>query len=120
MVKKEPRNPIKNEADNGLSNLKGTIAMARTNEPHSASSQFFINVKDNEALDFKNKTTGWGYCVFGRVIDGMDVVEKIRQVPTTSKDGYADVPVTPVMINKVYKLAADEVKALKAKEKEKP
>ncbi len=119
MVRKQPNAEIKNEADNGLSNLAGTIAMARTGEPHSASSQFYINVKDNVELDFKNKNTpqGWGYCVFGKVISGMDVVEKIRQAPTTSKSGNNDVPVEPIVITKVYRLADDELKALKAKQK---
>lgn len=119
MVRKESNAAIQNEADNGLSNLKGTIAMARTNDPHSATSQFFINVKDNPPLDFKNKNSaqGWGYCVFGKVIAGMDVVEKIRQVPTTSKAGNENVPVEPIVIKKAYRLAEDEVKALKAKEK---
>ncbi len=117
MAKKEPQAPIKNEADNGLSNVKGTIAMARTGEPHSASSQFYINVKDNTALDFKNKDSqqGWGYCVFGKVIDGMATVDKIRQVPTTSKMGYNDVPVDPVVITSVTRLTDDQVKALGAK-----
>ncbi len=83
MLRKETKPSIKNEADNGLSNMRGTIAMARTGDPHSASSQFFINVKDNKPLDFKSKANpaGWGYCVFGKVISGMDVVDKIRQVP---------------------------------------
>lgn len=121
MVRKESSAAIQNEADNGLSNLKGTIAMARTNDPHSATSQFFINVKDNASLDFKNKNSGqtWGYCVFGKVIDGMAVVEQIRQVPTTNKAGNADVPVDPIEIKKVYRAAEDEIKALKAKAKDK-
>lgn len=118
MVRKEGGAAIQNEADNGLSNLKGTIAMARTGDPHSATSQFFINVKDNAALDFKSKTPqGWGYCVFGKVIAGMDVVDKIRQVSTTSKAGNENVPVDPIVITKVYRLADDEIKALKAKAK---
>ncbi len=121
MSKKEPATTVKNEADNGLSNLKGTVAMARTGDPHSASSQFFINVKDNKSLDFKNKNSGqaWGYCVFGKVISGMDVVDEIRQVKTTRKDGYNDVPVEPVVINKAYRLGKDEVDAIKAKAKAK-
>jgi cyclophilin family peptidyl-prolyl cis-trans isomerase len=119
MAKKEPKPPIKNEADNGLSNVRGTIAMARTGDPNSASSQFFINVKDNTPLDFKSKTSGqtWGYCVFGKVIDGMDTVDKIRDVPTHSVDVYNDVPVDPVIITKAYRLSDDELKALKAKKK---
>jgi cyclophilin family peptidyl-prolyl cis-trans isomerase len=118
MVRKEPAAPIANEADNGLSNLRGTIAMARTGDPHSASSQFFINVKDNAPLDFKSKNSGgeWGYCVFGKVISGMDVVDKIRDVPTHSMPGgYNDVPVDPVVINSVTRLTDAEVKALKEK-----
>ena len=117
LAKKEPKPAIKNEADNGLSNTKGTIAMARTGDPHSASSQFFINVKDNDFLNFKSKTDGktWGYCVFGKVISGMDTVEKIRQVPTKSVEMYNDVPVEPVIITKAYKMSDDEIKALKAK-----
>ncbi len=118
MSRKEGNAPIKNEADNGLSNENGTVAMARTGEPHSASSQFFINVKDNKMLDFKQKTAqGWGYCVFGKVIGGMDVVEKIKAVKTTSRDGYDDVPVEPVVIEKAYQMGQDEVKAIKAKNK---
>jgi len=103
MNKKQANAPIKNEANNGLSNAKGTIAMARTGEPHSATAQFFINVKDNKGLDFKSETPqGWGYCVFGEVIDGMDVVEEIRQVKTTNREGYQDVPEVPVVIEKAY------------------
>jgi cyclophilin family peptidyl-prolyl cis-trans isomerase len=119
MARKETKPPIKNEADNGLSNVTGTIAMARTGEAHSASSQFFINVKDNKVLDFKSKDNGqtWGYCVFGKVIDGMTAAEKIRQVPTKSMEGgYNDVPVEPVVITKAYRLGDDEIKALKAKQ----
>lgn len=119
MVRKESKAAIQNEADNGLSNLRGTIAMARTNDPHSATSQFFINVKDNAALDFKNKNSsqGWGYCVFGKVIDGMDAVDQIRQVPTTTKAGNENVPVNPIVIKKAYRLAEDEIKAMKTKDK---
>jgi peptidyl-prolyl cis-trans isomerase B (cyclophilin B) len=118
MVRKEGNPPIQNEADNKLSNTRSTIAMARTGDPHSATSQFFINVKDNTALDFKGKTPqGWGYAVFGQVIDGMDVVDQIRQVKTTTKAGNENVPVDPIVIKKVYRLADDEIKALKTKEK---
>jgi peptidyl-prolyl cis-trans isomerase B (cyclophilin B) len=93
---------VENEADNGLANLEGTIAMARTSEPHSASSQFFINTTDNAFLNHRNKTNdGWGYCVFGKVIDGMDVVEKIEAVPTTRRAGYQDVPETAIVIESV-------------------
>jgi peptidyl-prolyl cis-trans isomerase B (cyclophilin B) len=86
MNTKETRAPIKNEADNGLKNERGTIAMARTNEPHSASSQFFINVVDNPFLDYRSSTPdGWGYCVFGKVTNGLDVIDAIRKVGTTTK-----------------------------------
>lgn len=96
---KKTRDPINNEADNGLSNMKGTIAMARTMDPHSASAQFFINVADNAFLDFTQKTTeGWGYTVFGKVVEGMETVEKIKKVPTTFKDMHQDVPEEDVMI----------------------
>ncbi|MBV7299489.1 peptidylprolyl isomerase [Enterovibrio paralichthyis] len=103
MQEKDTRAPIKNEANNGLSNKIGTIAMARTNEPHSASSQFFINVNNNTFLDFKSETpSGWGYCVFGEVVEGMDVVNKIKDV-ATGNWGYVhqDVPVEEVIINSV-------------------
>ena len=97
---------IKNEANNGLSNDKYTIAMARTMVPDSASAQFFINVKDNDFLNFTSPTTqGWGYCVFGKVVEGMDVVDKIKAVPTTSRAGHQDVPVEPVIIEKAVVLA---------------
>lgn len=93
---------IENEADKGASNARGTIAMARTNNPHSATAQFFINVKDNAFLNHSAKTPdGWGYCVFGRVVDGMDVVDKIKEVATTSRMGHGDVPVNDVVIEKV-------------------
>lgn len=99
MRKKETLPPITNEADNGLKNLKGTIAMARTSAPHSASSQFFINTVDNHFLNFKKKNrSGWGYCVFGRVIQGMDVVTTIENTPTAVRSGYRDVPVDAVII----------------------
>lgn len=99
MKRRSPRPPILNEADNGLANKIGTIAMARTADPHSASAQFFINVKDNAFLDHRGKTSqGWGYCVFGRVVEGMDVVQAIEKVPTTSRSGMRDVPRTPVVI----------------------
>ena len=93
------RDPIPNEADNGLSNLRGTIAMARTSDPQSATSQFFINLKDNLFLDFKSETPqGWGYAVFGRVVAGMDVVDAIAAVATGSQNGMNDTPLTPVII----------------------
>lgn len=101
MASKETRDPIENEADNGLSNEIGSIAMARTMDPHSASAQFFINIKDNDFLNHTGKNTqGWGYCVFGKVTDGMDVVEKIKAVATTTKAGHQDVPVEDVIIEK--------------------
>jgi cyclophilin family peptidyl-prolyl cis-trans isomerase len=95
------RAPIKNEAKNGLKNLRGTIAMARTGDPHSASSQFFINHKDNGFLDYPGQD-GWGYCVFGKVTDGMDVVDKIASAETGPIPPFGrDVPVTAVVIKKV-------------------
>ena len=97
MVQKQTRDPIENEAKNGLSNLKGTIAMARTMDPHSASSQFFINVSDNKFLDYPGQD-GWGYCVFGKVVTGMDVVEKIKGADTTSHMGHQDVPAEDILI----------------------
>jgi peptidyl-prolyl cis-trans isomerase B (cyclophilin B) len=101
MKEKATRASIKNEADNGLSNKVGTLAMARTNEPHSASAQFFINLKDNDFLDHSSKTAqGWGYCVFGEVIEGMDIVEKIKAVATGSKGGHQDVPLEDVIIER--------------------
>ncbi len=106
MNQKQTNAPIKNEANNGLSNKRGTIAMARTMDPHSASAQFFINVKDNDFLDHTAPTPqGWGYAVFGEVVDGMDVVDKIRNVATTSKAGHQDVPVEDVIIEKAEVVA---------------
>ncbi len=102
MQNKPTNASIQNEADNGLSNLDSTIAMARTGDPHSASAQFFINTTDNAFLDFRSATDdGWGYCVFGKVIEGSDVVEKIEEVDTTSRDGFENVPVELVTIEKV-------------------
>lgn len=99
MNQKDTRATIKNEANNGLSNKTGTIAMARTSDPHSASSQFFINVKDNNFLDFTGENMqGWGYAVFGKVTAGMDVVEKIKGVKTGNKGGHGDVPLEDVVI----------------------
>jgi len=99
-MKQKPTNAqIANEANNGLKNVTGSIAMARTSDPHSASAQFFINVKDNDFLDFRNETTqGWGYAVFGKVSKGMDVVNKIKAVKTGNSGGHGDVPVEPVVI----------------------
>ena len=102
MQQKDTNPPIKNEADNGLKNDKGTVAMARTNVPDSATSQFFINVKDNGFLNHTSPSPqGWGYAVFGKVTDGMDVVEAIENVPTANKSGQQDVPVSDVIIEKV-------------------
>ncbi|MCU7958709.1 MAG: peptidyl-prolyl cis-trans isomerase [gamma proteobacterium symbiont of Bathyaustriella thionipta] len=99
MEQKSTQAPIKNEADNGLSNVKGSVAMARTGDPHSATAQFFINVKDNNFLDFPGQD-GWGYCVFGKISDGMDVIEKIKSVSTGNNGPHADVPVEDVIIEK--------------------
>jgi cyclophilin family peptidyl-prolyl cis-trans isomerase len=99
MVQKETAPPIKNEADNGLTNEKYTIAMARTNVVNSATSQFFINTANNKNLDHRDKSqAGYGYCVFGKVIEGTEVIDKIEMVATTTKGAYADVPVKPVII----------------------
>lgn len=101
MVQKNTHEAIENEADNGRKNLKGTVAMARTQDPHSATSQFFINHADNEFLNFKNESVGgWGYCVFGKVVEGMDVVEDIAQVYTTQAGFHQDVPKDDVIIEK--------------------
>ncbi|MCF6257556.1 MAG: peptidyl-prolyl cis-trans isomerase [Gammaproteobacteria bacterium] len=104
LQKKSTRAPIKNEADNGLKNLEGTVAMARTNDPDSATAQFFINVSDkNSFLNHTSPTSrGWGYAVFGKVVEGMDVVDKIRKTPTGSGGQFrSDVPRTPVVMEKV-------------------
>jgi peptidyl-prolyl cis-trans isomerase B (cyclophilin B) len=101
MTEKTARPPIPNEADNGLQNERGTLAMARTNDPNSAAAQFFINVANNGSLNFRGKTPdGWGYAVFGKVLEGMEVVDAIVQVPTTTKGPYGDVPVQPILIQK--------------------
>ncbi|WP_439107044.1 peptidylprolyl isomerase [Congregibacter sp.] len=102
MQQKETKEPIENEADNGLKNDFGTVAMARTMDPHSATAQFFINVKDNDFLNHSGKTMqGWGYAVFGKIVDGEEVLDKIRAVPTTSRGGHQDVPAEPVIIESV-------------------
>lgn len=102
LEQKKTRAPIENEADNGLKNTVGTLAMARTNDPHSATAQFFINVKDNSFLNHSGKNSqGWGYCVFGKVTEGMDVVNKIKGVKTGNKGHYQDVPAEAVIIEKV-------------------
>ena len=99
MQRKPVKGPIKNEADRGLKNERGTIAMARTGDPHSATAQFFINLVNNDFLNHKNKTQqGWGYAAFGRVIEGMDVVDAISAVKTTSYQQYRDVPAEAVVI----------------------
>ena len=101
MKQKSSKEEIKNEADNGLANDNYTVAMARTSIPDSASNQFFINIADNDFLNHTAPTSsGWGYCVFGKVVAGMDVVDKIKAVKTTSKAGHRDVPVEPVVIQK--------------------
>lgn len=100
MEQKPTREPIQNEAGNGLTNATGTIAMARTSDPHSASAQFFINVADNTFLDKARAQDGWGYAVFGEVTDGMDVVNKIKAVPTGSAGFHRDVPTESVVIEK--------------------
>jgi peptidyl-prolyl cis-trans isomerase B (cyclophilin B) len=99
LVEKATRAPIENEADNGLKNLRGTIAMARTQDPHSATAQFFINLKDNNFLDHNEKSpSGWGYAVFGQVISGMDVVDQIASVETRLVGHHENVPVNDVII----------------------
>ena len=104
MEQKPTRDPIENEAGNGLTNATGTIAMARTSDPHSASAQFFINVADNTFLDKERSQDGWGYAVFGKVVDGMDVVNKIKSVPTGTKGFHRDVPSETVLIEKAEML----------------
>ncbi len=102
MKQKPTQAPIKNEADNGLKNLTGTLAMARTNDPQSATAQFFINVKDNGFLNHSAPTAqGWGYCVFGKVTQGMDIVHAIEKVPTATRMGMQDVPAQDVVIETV-------------------
>ncbi|MFC0268493.1 peptidylprolyl isomerase [Kushneria aurantia] len=98
-VQKPTNAPVKNEANNGLKNARGHLAMARTADPHSATAQFFINVADNTFLDHSAPTPqGWGYCVFGRVVEGMDVVDRIKAVATTRRGGHADVPSEDVVL----------------------
>ncbi|MBC3766745.1 peptidylprolyl isomerase [Neptunicella marina] len=102
MEQKPTKDPVENEADNGVANNRGTVAMARTNDPHSATCQFFINLTDNSFLNFRGQTPdGWGYCVFAEVTDGMDVVDKIKAVSTGSHGFHQDVPVEDVVIQKV-------------------
>ncbi|WP_425353093.1 peptidylprolyl isomerase [Thioflexithrix psekupsensis] len=116
-AEKETHDPVMNEADNGLKNLRGTIAMARTPDPHSATAQFFINVKDNTFLDHQAKTAqGWGYTVFGQVIEGMEVVDAIKTTPTGSGGPFrTDVPETTVVIHRVQRVeAADKAETATA------
>ena len=116
MQQKKTRDPIKHEGGNGLKNQVGTIAMARTADPNSATSQFFINVVDNQMLDFRGPgPQEIGYCVFGRVVKGLDVVNKIRSVPTGSRGGHQNVPMQPVTIEKVSVIEAAAKPAAKSK-----
>ena len=106
MKQKPTRAPVANEATNGLKNRKYTVAMARTSEPHSATAQFFINVADNDFLDFKApNANGWGYCVFGKVVQGQDVVDRIRALPTATSGGHQNVPKEDVVIQKAEEVA---------------
>ena len=108
MHQKPTHPPIKNEADNKLRNVRGTLVMARTSDPDSATSQFFINITDNDFLNYTAATPqGWGYCVFGKVIEGMHVVDRIKGVPTGSKLGFKDVPMTDVIIESVQIVGAE-------------
>jgi peptidyl-prolyl cis-trans isomerase B (cyclophilin B) len=100
MIPKRTRAPIENEANNGLKNTVGTVAMARTGDPHSATSQFFINVNDNDFLNYPSRD-GWGYCVFGKVVEGMETIKTIANLPTTSRGSHQNVPVNEVIIEKV-------------------
>lgn len=111
MKQKKTEATIENEGKNGQKNVRGTLAMARTSDPHSATAQFFINVVDNDFLNFTSESTnGWGYCVFGKVTNGMDVVDKIKKVATTNKMGHQNVPTENVVIEKVI-IKEDEKKA---------
>ena len=105
MKQKDARAPIQNEAKNGLKNELGTLAMARTGDPHSASAQFFVNLKDNSFLDYPGRD-GWGYAVFGKVVQGLDIVQKIGRVPTANAGFHRDVPTTPILIESVKLLPA--------------
>ncbi|MCL6415741.1 peptidyl-prolyl cis-trans isomerase [Aestuariirhabdus sp. Z084] len=105
LVRKQTRGAIENEANNGLKNTRGTLAMARTGDPHSATAQFFINVNDNPYLDFKSESrSGWGYAVFGQVIEGMDVVDKIVTSPTGNRGSFQNVPKEDIVILKASRL----------------
>ena len=106
MQQKSTNAPIQNEANNGLKNNRGSVAMARTMDPHSATAQFFINVSDNDFLNFSGENMqGWGYAVFGQVVEGEDVLDKIRVVPTGSQAGHQDVPTDPIVIESVTIIA---------------
>jgi cyclophilin family peptidyl-prolyl cis-trans isomerase len=112
MKEKPTRAPIPNEANNGLKNMRGTIAMARTSDPNSATAQFFINTANNPPLDFRDKSVeGWGYCVFGKVVKGINVVDSIANVKTTSVGMYDDVPVTTIEIKKALRVAKPKTTA---------
>jgi len=114
MTEKPTKDPIQNEADNRVLNQRGTLAMARTGDPNSATAQFFINLANNGFLNFTSKTPqGWGYAVFGNVVEGMDVVDAIAQVPTATKGMYENVPTQPVVIQKVTVLSAPKAAAKK-------
>ena len=105
MQQKKTRSPIRNEADNGLPNRRGTIAMARTSDPHSATAQFFINSVDNAALNYREKSPrGWGYAVFGHVVEGMGVVDSISKVKTVTRGRFRDVPAEPVVITRAARM----------------
>lgn len=109
MNTKTTNKPVQNEADNGLRNTRGTIAMARTQYPHSATSQFFINMVNNTSLDHRGKTArGWGYCVFGKVVAGMDVVDAIENAPTTTRGTHRNVPSAPVIIKRAIIVSQQE------------
>ncbi|CAA0124992.1 Peptidyl-prolyl cis-trans isomerase cyp18 [BD1-7 clade bacterium] len=118
MLKKKPGAPIQNEADNGLRNDYGTIAMARTNDPHSATAQFFVNVEDNQFLNHSAKTMrGWGYTVFGKVSKGMDTITKIKKVQTSRRGPFQNVPVQDVVIKQAHVIAEKPAKAEPANDK---
>jgi len=109
MSRKPTHEPIENEADNGLKNEKYTLSMARTMDPHSATSQFFINLADNAFLDFRSKDAdGWGYAVFGKVVDGTNTVDEIARTQTTTRAGHQDVPVEPIIIESTEVVEGDD------------
>jgi len=110
MIKKDTKKPIMNESSNGLSNVVGTIAMARTNDPHSATSQFYINVANNTFLNFASEANP-GYCVFGRVIEGISVMQAIKSVPVGNFDQYQNVPLEPVIINRIRRITASDLES---------